>query len=191
MGFITRGCPRSCPFCIVSKKEGRKVRRVAELAEFYKGQPVITLLDANITASQECERIFDELIETGAQIDFSQGLDVRLLTDKGAAQLNKMRLKRLHFAWDNYEMQTYEKLKATRPLLEYEERRLRVYVLTNYNTTLEQDLERVYKLRELGFDPYVMIYDKPKAPREIRRLQRWVNNKFVWYKVERFEDYKA
>lgn len=189
LGFLTRGCPRACPFCIVSEKEGRKVRRVAELGEFYNGQPVIKLLDANITAAPECAEIFDDLIKTGAQIDFTQGLDVRLLTDKGAAQLNKMRVKMLHFAWDNYEFKTYEKLKALRPLLKFDDRRLRVYVLTNFNTTIEQDIERVYKLRELGFDPFVMIYNKPKAPREVRQLQGWVNNKWIWRSTERFEEY--
>lgn len=112
-----------------------------------------------------------------------------MLTDKGAEQLNKMRIKMLHFAWDNYEFKTYEKLKAMRPLLKYDDRRLRVYVLTNFNTTIEQDLERVYKLRELGFDPFVMIYNKPKAPREVRRLQGWVNNKWIWRSTERFEEY--
>ena len=190
LGFITRGCPRACPFCIVSEKEGRRSRQVAEVGEFWTGQKTIVLLDPNITAAPECEHIFNGLIKTGAQIEFNQGLDVCLLTDKGADQLNQMRVNMLHFAWDNYELKTYEKLKHIRPLLKYNERRLRVYVLTNFNTTITQDLERVYKLRELGFDPFVMIYDKPKAPPEVRRLQRWVNNKFVWRAVERFEDYR-
>ena len=69
-------------------------------------------------------------------------------------------------------------------------RKRRVYVLTNYNTTMEENLYRVYKLRELDYDPYVMIYDKPHASKEIRRLQRWVNNKFIWRTCEKFEDYK-
>lgn len=100
-----------------------------------------------------------------------------------------MKVSMLHFAWDNYEFKTYEKLKMVRPILELDGRRLRVYVLTNYNTTIDQDLERVYKLRELDYDPYIMIYDKPHAPREIKRLQRWVNNKFIFRSCERFEDY--
>lgn len=149
------------------------------------------MLDPNITAAKECEKLFDELIATGKYIEFSQGLDVRLLTDKEADQLNRMKLHRLHFAWDNYEFKTYEKLKAIRPLLRYDRRKLEVYVLTNFNTTIAQDLERIYKLRELDFDPYVMIYDKPNAPRELKKIQRWVNAKFIWRAVERFEDYNG
>lgn len=69
--------------------------------------------------------------------------------------------------------------------------RRRVYVLTNYGTTMEENLYRIYHLRELGFDPYVMIYDKPNAPKEIKQLQRWVNNKFIWRSCDKFEDYQG
>lgn len=60
----------------------------------------------------------------------------------------------------------------------------------NWSTHAE-DLHRVYWLREHGYDPYVMIYDKPNAPRETRRLQRWVNNKIIFRSCERFEDYRG
>ena len=189
-GYLTRGCPRHCPFCIVGDKEGLISHQVADLDEFWRGQKEIILLDPNITASKECEKLFDKLIGTGSYIDFSQGLDARLLTDKGADQLNRMKIKMMHFAWDNYEMRTYEKLKHIRPLIDKPSRNIRVYVLTNFNTTHEQDLERVYKLKELGYDPFVMIYDKPNSPKQTRKLQRWVNNKYVFYSCETFEEYK-
>lgn len=188
-GFLTRGCPRHCPFCIVGDKEGLKSRQVAELDEFWRGQKEIVLIDPNITASKECEKLFDDLINTKSWIEFNQGIDARLLTDKGADQIDKMKIRMLHFAWDNYEMQTYEKLKHIRPLLHKRGRELRVYVLTNYNTTHEQDLERIYKLKGLDYDPYVMIYDKPHAPKETRRLQRYVNNKAIFYSITSFEEY--
>lgn len=186
-GFLTRGCPRHCPFCIVSEKEGN-THTVADLSEFWRGQSEIVLLDANITASKECEQHFESLIASGVSINFSQGLDIRLLTEKGADQLNKMKISMIHFAWDNYEFNTYEKLKRIRPLIKKRGREVGVYVLTNYNTTLEQDLERIYKLKELDCTPYVMIYDKPNAPREIKKLQRWCNNRIIFRTVERFED---
>ena len=69
-------------------------------------------------------------------------------------------------------------------------RRRLVYVLTNYGTTMEENLYRIYKLRELDYDPYVMIYDKPSAPKEIKRLQRWCNNRIIFKSCEKFEDYK-
>ena len=129
IGFLTRGCPRNCGFCIVGKKEGLKSYQVADLEEFYSNQKRIVLLDPNITASNECEKLFDTLIKTKAEIEFNQGLDVRFITDKECDQINKMKLNLLHFAWDNYEFKTYDKLKKVRPLLKYNGRKLRVYVL--------------------------------------------------------------
>lgn len=188
-GFLTRGCPRHCPFCIVSEKEGN-THTVADLDEFWNGQKEIMLMDSNITASKECEKHFDSLIKSKALVNFEGGLDIRFLTDKGASQLNEMRTSMIHFAWDNYEFNTYEKLKKFRPMLDKDGRNLRVYVLTNFNTTHEQDLERVYKLLELDYDPYVMIFDKPKAPKKTRQLQRWCNNKFIFRACPDFKDYK-
>lgn len=189
IGFLTRGCPRGCKFCIVGEKEGLKSYKVAELSEFWSGQKQITLLDPNITASKHCEDLFQDLIDTKCWIDITQGIDIRFMTDKKADMLNQMKLKILHFAWDNYEFKTYELLKEFRPMMKYDSRRLRVYVLTNFDTTHEQDLERIYKLRELDYDPFVMIYDKPNAPSITKKMARWVNNKFIWRVCEKFEDY--
>lgn len=55
---------------------------------------------------------------------------------------------------------------------------------------MEQNLYRIYTLRDLGYDPYVMVYDKPNAPKEIKDLQRWCNNRFIFRSCENFEDYK-
>lgn len=187
-GFLTRGCPRGCPFCIVKEKEGT-THTVAELSEFWNGQKEIILMDSNITASKDCERHFDSLIKSGAWINFEGGIDIRFMTDKGIDQINRMKTSMIHFAWDNYEFGTYEKLKKFRPMFDKNVRNLTVYVLTNFNTTHEQDLERIYKLKELNYTPYVMIYDKPNAPKITRRLQRWCNNKIVFRACDRFEDY--
>ena len=64
-----------------------------------------------------------------------------------------------------------------------------MYVLTNYGSTHEQDLYRIYTLRDMGFDPYVTIYERPTAPQITRHLQRWVNNKPIFYSVPDFNDY--
>lgn len=178
-GFLTRGCPRGCKFCIVSRKEGFKSHQVADLKQFWNDQSVIKLLDPNILACDDSEKLLQQLIDSKAWIDFTQGLDIRLMTDKAANMINQLKVKMLHFAWDNYEFNTYKKLKMFRSAFKMDFRKLRVYVLVNFNTTIEQDLERIYKLLELEYDPYIMIYEKWKAPKKIRQMARWINNKFI------------
>jgi hypothetical protein len=190
-GFLSRGCPRGCGFCIVGGKEGRKSRKVADLSEFWRGQREIKLMDANLLACPDHEKLLLQLAESRALVDFSQGLDIRLITRDNVALLNQVRTKTVHFAWDNpdedltrYFRQFLEWTSIKNPRLR------RVYLLTNYGSTHEQDLYRVETLRQMGFDPYVMIYEKPTAPPITRHLQRWVNNKRLFYAIPSFLDYE-
>lgn len=190
-GFLTRGCPRGCPFCIVAEKEGRACRKVADLSEWWSGQKNIVLLDPNITASGDSLDLLGQLAESGATVDFSQGLDVRLITDDEIAALSRVRTKRIHFAWDGKEdLSHHFRWIAEAMTVQLRGHRLSVYVLVNFNTSLDWDLHRIYTLRDLGFDPFVMVYDRVNAPGEILRLQRWCNNKFLFKSVKRFEDLK-
>lgn len=190
-GFLTRGCPRRCPFCIVSDKEGFSSHKVADLAEWWAGQKNIKLLDPNLLACPEHEDLLEQLAASGEWVDITQGLDARLLTDRNIGLLNSIKLKAVHFAWDN-PWDSFIKEKLTffiKNITMTKHRKPCVYVLTNYWSSHEEDLERVYWLRDNGYDPYIMIYDKPHAPRETRYLQRWVNNRKIFGKIKRFEDY--
>jgi hypothetical protein len=83
------------------------------------------------------------------------------------------------------------KLKEFKSVTNWSASKLIVYVLTNYNTTLEQDLERIYILRELGYDPDVRIYEKYSLPSGhiLTKLQRYVNSRRIFKTVDKFEDY--
>lgn len=193
-GFLSRGCPRGCEFCHVGVKEGKCSRKVANLSDFWNGQKNIVLLDPNITACKEWKTLFEQLINSNAWVDFSQGVDIRTMTAQKADMLKQMRIKRIHFAWDRIEDKTkiVGKFKEFQNITGWDHRKMGVYVLTNFNTTLEQDLERIYTLRELGYDPYVMIYNKDKVKRgsDLQRLQRWVNSRVAFAAVKRFEDFR-
>ena len=194
-GFLTRGCPRGCEFCIVGDKEGRVSRKVADLSEFWRGQKNIKLLDPNMFACREWEDLSEQLVDSGAWIDFTQGCDIRIMTEEKAEHIRHMKIKQIHFAWDRYEDK--EKIlplfRIFKELTGWDYRKMTVYVLCGYNTTLEQDLERIYTLRDLGYSPYIMIYDKYKRKRkdDLVRLQRWVNSRFAFAACKRFEDYTA
>lgn len=191
-GFLTRGCPRGCKFCIVADKEGRRSYKVADLTEFWRGQKNIILLDPNILACREHLDLLSQLADSKAYVNFCQGLDIRLTTETNIVLLNKIKVKEIHFAWDNPKddltpyFERYKALAKHKPHGMYGT----VYCLTNFGSTMEENLYRIYTLRDLGYDPYVMVYDKPNAPREIKDLQRWCNNRFIFRSCEKFEDYK-
>ena len=192
-GFLTRGCPNDCKFCIVGKKEGRKSFKVADLSEFWNGQKNIKLLDPNILACKEHLELLQQLVDSGAWIDFTQGLDARLINSKNVQVLSKVKVKMIHFAFDlmNNEKNIVEGLRLYKEATNIDSRKTGVYILTNFNTTHEEDLYRVYKVIELGYKPYIMIYNKATSPRITRRLQRWCNSRWIFESTDRkFENYK-
>ena len=194
-GFLSRGCPRGCHFCIVAGKEGRRSVKVADLSEWWNGQKNIVLMDPNLLACPDHMDLLDQLINSKAWVDVNQGFDCRLLTTENIAAINHLKLKNIHFAWD-YMKEENHVLRGLGLYAKIATRKVSgafgtVYCLTNYDTTMEENLYRIYTLRDMGYDPYVMIYDKPNAPKEIKRLQRWCNNRFIFKSCQRFEDYKC
>lgn len=193
VAMTSRGCPRGCAFCHVAAKEGRCAVKVADVKDFWTGQKRIEVLDPNITACSDKRELFRQYRETGAEIVFNQGLDIRALNDDDIADINAMRVRDIHFAWDNPKDDLEEAFKRYAMAAVHKPHGTfgAVYCLTNYNSTMDENLHRIYTLRDLGYDPYVMIYDKPHAPREVRLLQRWCNNKIIFNTVERFYDYNS
>ena len=194
-GFLTRGCPRGCGFCHVASKEGRCSYKVADLSEFWRGQKHIVLLDPNTLACPDWKELLQQLIESKARINFNQGLDIRMMTEEKAEMLSCIKLDAIHFAWDRYEDKQIiqPKFKAFREKSKVHPHNLQVYVLCGdkeHRVTAE-DLERIYWLRDNGYAPYVMLYNKKHFPKghELRKLQRWVNNRFIFWKTATFEDY--
>lgn len=191
VSMTSRGCPRGCSFCHVAAKEGRCAVKVADVSDFWNGQKEIRILDPNITACWEKRDLFKQYKETGAILDFTQDLDIRLLNDDDIADINEMRLRTLHFAWDNPKDDLEGKFRNFANSFRRKSNIGMVYCLTNFNSTMEENLHRIYTLRDMGYDPYVMVYDKPHAPKEIKMLQRWCNNKIIFKSVKKFEDYNG
>lgn len=192
-GFLTRGCPRGCDFCHVEAKEGRSSHKVADLSEFWRGQKNIMLCDPNLIACKEWKELLQQLIDSKAKVNINQGIDIRIMTEEKATMIRQLRVDSVHFAWDRYEDKDLilPKFKMFKEITEWKARKTSVFVLTNFNTTIEQDLERIYTLRDMDYDPYVMVYDKQhtKGNDTVRLLQRYVNNRKIFKTVKRFEDY--
>lgn len=192
-GFLTRGCPRGCDFCHVKDKEGRCSVKVADLSEFWRGQKNIVLCDPNLIACKDWKDLLQQLIDSKAYIDINQGIDIRMITEEKAQMIKQLKVKNIHFAWDRYEDKDIivPKFKQFKEITQFDWRKLTVFCLTNFNTTHEQDLERIYTLRELGYYPYVMVYNKQFTTMEdkCRQLQRWCNNRKLYNVCPNFEDY--
>ena len=194
-GYLTRGCPRNCSFCHVSQKEQAYSYKVADLSEFWRGQRHIELLDPNLLACPDWKDLLQQLIDSKASVNFNQGLDIRMITEEKAKMLSQINIDAIHFAYDRYEDKDYiePKFLEFRKQSKVRHHNLQVYVLCGEKEkrVLPEDLHRIYWLRDNGFAPYVMLFDKDNIPRgsDLKQLQRWVNNRFVFWKTERFEDY--
>lgn len=183
VGFTSRGCIRKCPFCIVPAKEGG-IKEHSSLSEFVRHKEV-KLLDNNFLASPLWRDKLNEMIDRKLKVDFNQGLDIRLITDENAELLTRLNPPFLRFAWDFVELEGQVRKgletlkKAGFPI---DKRRVNMYLLTNYNTTPEQDLYRIETLKAMNVLPYVMVYEKHKAHRLMRELQNWANQPHILFK---------
>ncbi|WP_434510125.1 radical SAM protein [Desulfitobacterium sp. AusDCA] len=188
MGFTSRGCIRNCGFCIVPKSEG-KFRQENEIGDLLNTKSNILILnDNNLTADPYCIDKLHEIRDRKLIVDINQGVDIRLLTDEIAVALAGVKhLRSIHYAWDlmAFEKQVLEGINILSKFIK--PYRHMCFMLTGFNTTFEEDMYRFHKLRELGIDPYVMVYNE-KPDIRLKHFERWVNGRI--YKVCKFNDYE-
>lgn len=185
LGFTTRGCIRNCEFCIVPQKEGR-IRVVGDLLDLWDGKSKdIILLDNNILAlSKHFKLICKQAREKGIRLDFNQGLDCRLLNQEIVDELKSIRHKELHLAFDD--LSYFDDVDKAITLLQKNGiNRCTWFILTGFNTTLEEDIFRAKYLRSRNQNAYVMRYNNSKR-KDLIPLSRWVNNR-AWFQAITWE----
>jgi len=191
IGYTSRGCNRRCPFCIVPEKEGKFKIVCDDIREFWRGQNLLMLLDNSLNTDEEhfldiCEQVLNKNIA----IDFSQGLDIRHLTDIQALALSQLKpwgQTPFRFAWDFIRIE--KQVRTGIEILRKHgiEHKSMFYVLIGFNTTVEEDLYRVEILRNLGVEPFVMPFNKFNEYQ--KAFARYVNYKAIFRSVK-WEDYK-
>lgn len=196
LGFSMKGCRFNCKFCCVPKKEGRpyNYNSIDEILINTKGKDRLMLLDNDFFGGENWKGNLERIIELNLRVCFLQGLNIRIITDEQAELLAKckyrnsrFKAKYLTFAWDRFNdgkivLRGIERcVKAGIPATN-----MQFFVLIGFDSTPEQDLERVTILKNLGCMPFVMPYDKHNDYQ--KRFARWVNSRWVFKTVE-WKDY--
>ena len=191
-GFLTRGCIRNCPWCIVPKKEG-KLHAVNTWQNIKRPDSRdIVFLDNNVLASQYGISQIEDMIGKDVRIDFNQAMDARLVTPEIAKILSKVKWidGTLRFACDTSAM-----IPALRQAVAYlgengvKPYRIFVYTLIQ---DVEESLARIKAMDEIGVQAFGQPYrdfDGGEPTNEQKRLARWCNMRSV-HKSCSFEDYK-
>ena len=198
IGFFSRGCFRKCHFCIVDQKEG-KFRRTQHPSLWYKPAfKKITFLDNNILADKEWfMEVTSWCIERKLEIQFNQGLDIRLLDEKIARRLLEMpKHGMINFAWDD--IKTENAVRKGIELLKqagFTKNKLRakvqfyIYVNDDSDEEYNSGVYRCRELKKLSCNAYVMYNVDNEHTKRIYDLQRWTIRK-VLYWLNDVDDYK-
>ena len=190
-GFLTRGCPNHCSWCIVPQKEGN-IRPYMDIEEILQGRKSAILMDNNILASEWGIQQIEKIVRLGVKVDFNQGLDVRLIDRSIARLLSKVKwLYPLRMSCDTMAMLMVIK-KAVRYLREYNCTPSRYFIYCLVRDPKEA-LRRINLLNKWGLDPFAQPYidfnGKNNITKEQKRLVRWTNRKAIFRSIE-FENYK-
>lgn len=194
MGFVTRGCPNKCPWCVVPHKEG-KIRQHAEVREFWNGQKDLVLLDNNILAHDFGLQQLEETARLGIRIDCNQGLDARIIAKD--VEIQKLLAKN---KWSKYIRLACDKKSQMEPVRiavekvrHYAQKKVPFFVYVLLTEDREDSTERINFLRSLDrVDPFAQPYrdfeNEVKPPKWQRDMARWANLKPL-FRSTTFEEY--
>lgn len=193
IGFLTRGCIRKCPWCVVPKKEGR-IKPYNTWRDIKRPDSKdIVFMDNNVLACDHGISQMVDMIGQKVRIDFNQGLDARLINDDVADILSRLKwIQFIRISCDTDAMldvclSVIDKLggHGIKPY------RVFVYLLVQ---DLESAERRAIALRSAGANPFAQPYrdfaNNIEPSEEQKRFARWVNHKAIFKSVERFKDYK-
>lgn len=193
IGFLTRGCIRKCPWCIVPKKEGM-IRAYRNWQEVKRPDfRDIVFMDNNVLACDFGIQQMESMIGQNVRIDFNQGMDARLITPEVAEIIGRLKWIRfvrmscdtdamLDTVLDRVELM---KKHGTKPYKVF------VYLLVQ---DIESAENRALALRSAGVDvfaqPYRDFENNIEPTKQMKDFARWVNRKEIFKSVDTFADYK-
>lgn len=193
VGYLTRGCIRKCPWCVVPKKEGniRPYKTWEQVKRLDSNK--IVFMDNNVLACNYGIKQMRSMIGEEVKIDFNQGLDARLITPEVAEIISRLKwIRMIRMSADTDQMLEVV-IDRIRLLEKYGVKpyRVFVYVLTKDIPSAEK---RCLALKEIGAEPFAQPYrdfeNNTEPTLEQRRFARWVNDKAIFKSTNTFADYK-
>ncbi|MCM1167645.1 MAG: radical SAM protein [Ruminococcus sp.] len=181
VGYLTRGCPNHCAWCVVPRKEGniRPYRTWEQLVR--PDTDKLVLMDNNILACQHGINQLESLIDSGYRIDLNQGMDARLVTDDTAKILSRLKwIKYIRFSCDTT-AQIGHILKTADLLGKYGVKpyRMFIYLLVTEDTgNAEQRVEQLKQLR--GITIYAQAERKLDGQSEPNALQKEFCQRYIY-----------
>lgn len=192
VGYLTRGCPNNCPWCVVPKKEGniRPASTWQEIKRWDKRD--IVFMDNNVLACNHGLTQIEDMIGKSVRVDFNQGLDARLIDKEVAnmlAKINWIRSIRMSCDTDVMLDVVMSKIELLREC-GIKPWRIFVYLLVTDIPSAEM---RAVTLRDAGVDvfaqPYRDFTNNVELTTEQKHFVRWVNRKEIFKSVDNFADY--
>jgi len=192
-GFLTRGCPNRCKWCVVPQKEGN-ITPYMDIEEIAHERKNIILMDNNVLASEYGLQQIEKIIRLKLRVDFNQGLDARLVTDDIARLLAKVKwMKRIRFGCDT-KKQIAECERATALIDKYGYKG-EYFFYCILMDDFKESFERVNHWRNKGgrFLPHCQPYRDLNNPNQIipqwqNDLSRWADKKWIFRSCE-FKDF--
>ena len=190
LGFLTRGCPNKCCWCIVPQKEG-DTRAHADVEEFTAHKDVV-LMDNNVLAHEHGISQIEKISRLGLRVDFNQGIDARRIDDQVARLLSKVNwMSAVRLACDSSAQMPHIQNAVT--LLRWHNVTPRAYFVYVLVKDIEDAIERVKFLKGLNCDPFAQPYrdfsSNTEPTKEQKQFARWVNHKAI-FKSTTWDEYK-
>lgn len=190
VGFLTRGCIRKCPWCIVPRKEGyiSPYRSWEEIKRPDSNK--IVFMDNNVLASMWGIKQIESLADTRVKVDFNQGLDARLIDDRVAYLLSRLHWIRFIRMSCDTEAMIPVVTEAVKRLQRFGVKPYRIFVYCLIRD-VEESHRRIKAMDELGVVPFGQPYidfEGGQTTEEQKHLARWCNMKSIHKRIS-FEEY--
>ena len=188
IGNTTRGCNRSCGFCIVPQKEGKF--RIVQHPEMFCDDRYskVVFLDNNILLNKPWfHEVMNFCKDQGWSVDFNQGLDIRLLDEPIANKLAEVKFHAgYRFAFDNSNMADLikEKCELLKSVGINIRHNTQFYVYCDSDQAYDDAVWRCRYLKELNTNPFVQYNINKKPTKRIQQLRRWANRKQAFWSFD-------